>query len=375
MDWDIARAGVEALLRWGGTDRELSISGGEPLLAKDLIRRIVAFVGARGPRDGSITYTLTTNGTLLDNDTLAFLVDQNFNLQISFDGVRAAQDHRRRGSFDSLDRLLDRIQTAHPEFWADRVAVGITLAVSTIPFLARSIEYFVRKGVEHIVVHPAVTWQMWDSTSERELETQVDEILEVSERHWRRTRRLPVGFLHPTEPLDRSFSKPPIACGACAGTGLTVDVEGRAWGCQLLASSIQHLSPLGRSVADALDLGDIRDPAIDRKLAELPRRALNQPLLWALDRKTASYGRCCECRHLATCHICPASTVHIWDNADALRIADFSCAFNRITLDAAALFTRRTSIDRLFDLMDALEEPMRRLAEVLPPGADVRGEG
>ena len=223
---------------------------------------------------------------------LGFLVDHDFRLEISFDGVRAAQDRRGRGTFDVVDRVTDRIQTAHPKFWADHIAVGVTLTVSSIPFLAQSIRYFIGKGVEHIEVHPVVTWQSWDTTSECELVRQVDQILEMSERRWRRTRKLPVGFLRPTESPDPSLPRPPIACGACAGTGLTVDVDGRAWGCQLFASSIQHLPPLGRPVADALDLGDIRDSTIDGKLAALPRAGLGQPVLWALDKKGSSYSRC-----------------------------------------------------------------------------------
>ena len=365
MDWNIVRAAVETLLRWG--DGELSFSGGEALLAKDLLRRTVGFLESEGPRDGSITYTLTTNGTLLDDAMLDFLVEHDFELQISFDGVRAAQDRRGRHTFDTMDQLLDRIQTAFPEFWVSRVAVGVTLTVPTIPSLARSIRYFIGKGVEHVEIQPVVTWQSWDSASERELVRQVDQILEMSERHWRRTRKLPVGFLRPMESPDPSLPRPPIACGACAGTGLTVDVEGRAWGCQLFATSIQQLSPLGRLVGDALDLGDIRDPAIDAKLAGLPRAGLGQPVLWALDKKTSSSGRCSECRHLASCHVCPASTVHIPNNEDPLKIADFPCAFSRITLDAAAEFARFSSIDRLMTGLDDLKEPMRRLERVLPP--------
>jgi len=366
MDWSVAREAAEAVLRWSGGDCKLSFSGGEVLLAEDLLRRTVAFVEAERPRDATIPYTLTTNGTLLDDAMLGFLVDHDFELQISFDGVREAQDLRGKNTFEVLNRLIGRIQNTYPEFWKNRVAVGVTLTVSTIPFISRSIQYFIENSVEHVEIQPVVTWQRWDAASERELVRQVDQILEMSERHWRRIHKLPVGFLRPRKPPDPFLPRPPIACGACAGTGLTVDVEGRAWGCQLFASSIQQLPPLGRSVADALDLGDIRDPAIDGRLAALPRAGLDQPVLWALDKKSSSYSRCSDCRHLAACHICPASTVHIPSNEDPLKIADFPCAFSRITLDAAAEFARFTPIDRLLTGLDDLKEPMRRLEKVLP---------
>ena len=50
--------------------------------------------------------SLTTNGTLLGDDLLAFLADHDVRLDISFDGVLAAQEVRGAGSFPTLDRLL-----------------------------------------------------------------------------------------------------------------------------------------------------------------------------------------------------------------------------------------------------------------------------
>jgi sulfatase maturation enzyme AslB (radical SAM superfamily) len=366
MDWSVARAAVEMLLRRSDGDCELSFSGGEPLLAPDLVRRTVRFVESVRARDASIEYTLTTNGTLLDDAMLGFLVEHDFGLQISFDGVCAAQDRRGRSSFDILDRLLDRIQTGYPDFWEDRVVVGVTLSVATIPYFAESMEYFIGKGNAHIEVQPVVTWQQWDAAAERELDQQVEQILSVSERHWRSTRKVPVGFLRPSKAPDPSLERPPVACGACVGKGLTVDAEGRAWGCQLFASSIQDLPPLGDSVAEALDVGDIRDPSFDGRLAALPRKGLGQSVLWSLDKKSPSHGRCCECRHVASCHICPASTIHIPDNHDPLRVADFPCAFSRITLDAENEFARRTAADRFLDALKGIGESVRLMNEALP---------
>ena len=96
------------------------------------------------------------------------------------------------------------------------------------------------------------------------------EIVGISERHWRSNRQVPVGFLRPVEAQEPATPRPPFACGACAGESMTVDVEGRVWGCQLFSSSIQELQPLGLDVAGVLDLGDIRDPAIEDRLAALP---------------------------------------------------------------------------------------------------------
>ena len=84
-------------------------------------------------------------------------------MQLSFDGVPAAQDLRGPGTFAVLDRLLDRLREDHPDFFSEKLSVALTLVPSTIPFLADSIEYFLRKGVQQdrgfAGPHPPARWR------------------------------------------------------------------------------------------------------------------------------------------------------------------------------------------------------------------------
>ena len=67
--------------------------GGEPLLNKPVIRKVVArcneLAAARGQKAG---YSITTNATLMDDEMAALIVDNNFGLMASLDGPQALHD-------------------------------------------------------------------------------------------------------------------------------------------------------------------------------------------------------------------------------------------------------------------------------------------
>jgi len=366
MEWDTARSAAETLLRWTDDDFEIGFSGGEPLLAGDLMRRFVTYFESRRPAGSKVRYVVTTNGTLLDRAMTAFLVDHDMQLRLSFDGVRAAQDLRDPASFDVLHSLAGRLRTDYPDYFRSRVSIGSTVSVASIPYLADSATYLLGLQIENIQIEPVVTWEGdWDAAAERELGRQIDRILEISLDHWQRVRSVPVNFLVPEPGSDTSMMRPPFACGACIGNGVSVDPDGRAWGCHLFSSSVQEVPPMGQGVSKLMDLGHIADPFLDQRLAELPRRALEEPILGNLDTKCSMLGACRDCEFLHGCVICPASAIHLPVAHDPLRVPDFSCVFSRLTQQAAAEFRRRTAAARFFDLLDRFEDPLQQLNEAI----------
>src|SRR3990170_2286015 len=69
--------------------------GGEPLLAFEEIRRTVEQIERLSKKRGiKAHYSLTTNGSLLNDYILDFLEDHEFSVLLSFDGL--AQDISRR---------------------------------------------------------------------------------------------------------------------------------------------------------------------------------------------------------------------------------------------------------------------------------------
>jgi sulfatase maturation enzyme AslB (radical SAM superfamily) len=362
MNLSTARAAVDALLRWSPEDLGLSFSGGEPLLEAELLREVVEYLDWRRPEGSPVEYTVTTNGTLLTPELTGFLLDHGFRVQISFDGVRAAQELRAPGSFDVVDGALRRLLAAHADSRRGTVAVEMTLTVAAIPRLAESVRYLVGLGLEHIQVGPVVTWEPgWCDAAENELRRQVEQVLADSLELFERERRSPVAFLRPT--VRRRHR--PFVCSAASGDTVAVDSDGRVWGCHLFASSLQHLPHLAREVSEVLDLGSVDDPGLDNRLTHLPRAGRSLRLLTQMRDKLSSQHACGECPHVNACLVCPLATCHIPGNADPRRVPDQHCAFNRITLEAAAAYRERTLEARLLEKLERLEGPLRRINAAL----------
>ena len=116
MDWSTARAAVDFLFD--------SVPRRE--VPAELLRRRAAARAAPDPPRGGvrpqaragderIRFGIITNGTLVDDATVHFLADHRFDTRLSFDGVRAAQNQRSRGSFSALDdTFLERLRRSFP---------------------------------------------------------------------------------------------------------------------------------------------------------------------------------------------------------------------------------------------------------------------
>jgi len=104
--------GVKNLIRMRIPElRRLTISwfGGEPLLARDIIREIMADARSlASDRESAVHSDMTTNAYLLNRDVFEeMLVSGVSDYQVSFDGTRAEHDRKRilaggRGTFDRI---------------------------------------------------------------------------------------------------------------------------------------------------------------------------------------------------------------------------------------------------------------------------------
>ncbi len=83
--------------------------GGEPaLMGLDFFRRSVAYAEKHRRPGMRVTYTIQTNGTLLDDEWAAFFKEHQFLVGISIDGPRAMHDAYRvdKGGQPTFDRVL-----------------------------------------------------------------------------------------------------------------------------------------------------------------------------------------------------------------------------------------------------------------------------
>jgi uncharacterized protein len=106
----VALRAVEYLAEHSGSrvNIEIDFFGGEPLMNLDVVKETVACGREIGKKAGKNFYfTITTNGTLLDRENIAFINEEMDNVVISIDGRKEVHDAIRcdrtgRGSYDRI---------------------------------------------------------------------------------------------------------------------------------------------------------------------------------------------------------------------------------------------------------------------------------
>lgn len=369
MEWETLRAAVDLLLASQQPQVRLLLYGGEPLLELPLIRRAVEYAEGQRPAGKEIRFVLITNGTLLDAQTAAFLEARRFKVQLSFDGVPAAQQVRGAGTFALLDALLDRLRRDHPDLHRD-MSVSPTITAATVGCLADSFDYFLEKGVPEVAVSMSVTPDPgWRPEMIDALDGQFARIFDRSRAHLACTGAVPFALFrkHAAEPSSCSRDRP--QCSAARGGTVTVDVDGSAYGCVMFAASYQALPPGElRSRLDTLRLGGIGEPSFAPRLDGYAAAAARSGLFDGRAASFSSYGRCADCRFLGSCCVCPASLGRVPGGADLRRVPDPICAFNRVALGYRERFPAQPSI---LDMVSG-RAPLPSLLQDLglkPPGA------
>jgi sulfatase maturation enzyme AslB (radical SAM superfamily) len=341
MEWSTLHSALEVALASESRDLEIRFIGGEPLLELPLIRRAVADVDRQSPSGKHVKFSISTNGLLLDEETITFFAQHEFDTQLSFDGIRQAQDIRGRGTFPKLNSLLERIYCDFPGFFRRNLHIASTLYSGNMRHLADSVGYFMSKEVPRITIGPLLThdpaWRLEDID---ELDRQFARIFDASLEYFHLTGEVPVEVLRNFDASYNHHSPSDGAmCGAAHGHGMAVDVDGQVTGCVTFAESYQRLpTEFLRSRLEPMRMGDVRDPTFRHRLSLYPQAAESAGLFHQKRAKYSSYRRCASCAYVNDCSICPTSIGHIPGNTDPDRVPDLPCAFNLIALKYRAMF-------------------------------------
>ncbi len=139
MQYSVAERAVKFFLDrckrliYGGMSIYNSISfyGGEPLISFDLVKKICEFA-KKTPKE-EILFSMTTNGTLLSEEKIKYLMGNKFFLLVSLDGPKKINDRYRitrngKGTFDLVSRNLKMIREKNEKYYKANVHFSIVLA-------------------------------------------------------------------------------------------------------------------------------------------------------------------------------------------------------------------------------------------------------
>ena len=128
----------------------INFYGGEPLLKKDMIIDTIEYVKSK-KTNTDFYYAMTTNGTLLDDEFIKYMKENNFiNVTYSFDGTKETHDLNRltadgKGTFDIvLENAKKLINTL------DSVVVNVVITKNNLQDLSKNVEFLIGVGFKKI---------------------------------------------------------------------------------------------------------------------------------------------------------------------------------------------------------------------------------
>ncbi len=253
MSLEVAQRAVDYLLTHAGRRRHVEIDffGGEPLLNLPVIRETVAYAQEQANQLGKkFGFTITTNGMLLDQPAIDFILQNEINLVLSIDGRPEVHNALRqtKGGKDSHSQVSAAIQW-FLECWRSwHGAKGYyylrgTFTRHNLDF-ANDFSYLLSQGFRNISLEPVVD-QLCSPHALRweDLPVLRREYQELAKRYLDACRVDPeVRFFHFEVDLNEGPCLPKRLSGCGAGHAyLAVDAGGELYPCHQLIGQPQFI--------------------------------------------------------------------------------------------------------------------------------------
>lgn len=232
MEERVAFDAIVWLLHASGPRDSLNVNfmGGEPLIRFKLIKKLVPFAKRRAEQQGKrIHFGMTTNGTLVSDEVVAFWKRWGMGFHTSIDGTPEVQDLNRpttggRGSSRLVEKAVPKILAVRPGTTARS-----TVTPQTAGTLFDSYRYFRSLGYKDIAFVPG-GGRVWDDSSialyEHEFRRVADAWIEDL-RSGEFVRLKGVEEFIQGEIRGERYKH---ACGAGRGL-LLIDIHGDIWPC------------------------------------------------------------------------------------------------------------------------------------------------
>jgi uncharacterized protein len=215
-----------------GARLNLAFLGGEPLVNRKVLRAATqhAVELAEG-REAKITFSITTNGTLLSEDDGRFFEEHGFAVTISIDGPREAHDALRpfKGGGGSYDSVMKRVAPLLKMQQRMQVSARVTVTPRNLS-LRRTLDTFIAAGFHSVGFSPMLSAPTGEGEMQaQDLELMLGEMIDCGrefERASRNGQRYPfANMVNAMREIHRGTHRP-YPCGAGAGyLGVSADGE------------------------------------------------------------------------------------------------------------------------------------------------------
>ena len=192
MDIEVARRSVDLLLAEAapGERYNLAFLGGEPLANRAVLRAATEHAAALAARRGArLTFSITTNGTLVDDGDAAFLEEHGFAVTVSLDGTREVHDALRpfRGGRGSFDATMRRVRPLLARQRRMQVSARVTVTPRNLA-LRETLDAFLGEGFHSVGFSPMLASPTGrDEMQAGDLEAMLGEMIDCGGEYERRT--------------------------------------------------------------------------------------------------------------------------------------------------------------------------------------------
>ena len=158
MNIEVARQIIKYLFEVRTPTVTLELQGGEPLLNWDVVRYLVENTRKFNTVNKNIHICIVTNGLLLSEEKIGFLLDHGVNICISLDGPEHLHDSNRifnkgAGSHKLVSAAIQRLKKAYKDRKMDQsINLMPTFTKQTIPFVKDVIDEHVQWGAAQIAI-------------------------------------------------------------------------------------------------------------------------------------------------------------------------------------------------------------------------------
>jgi sulfatase maturation enzyme AslB (radical SAM superfamily) len=297
--------------------------GGEPLLAFDQIEHAVMFLEEKNKNKAKdIKYSMTINGSLLNDDICRFLDRHNFSLLLSFDGL-AHDTGRQQGTFDDMvDIIQDMREYPGIDFNTNSV-----FPPRTVGELSKSIQFIMSLGIKAPRMALS-TVEEWDDEALARLKEQLTDLKNFLVSFYRETGTVPVKDFKIKE------SKGMFGCFA-AQDRMSISPDGKVWGCFLFHDFFKDKTDTREY--QKYFLGEL-DDFIENHETIMAEQLPNYKKLYQANFFTEK-NLCCSCKEVKSCKVCPVNAA-MAGSIVLGKIPSWRCKINNLMKEIRAEFHR-----------------------------------
>jgi uncharacterized protein len=234
MPLEVAEQAVDLLVNNAepGAKLNLAFLGGEPLVNRRVLQAATLRAAELAARRGlTLTFSITTNGTLLTEEDAIFFEAHGFAVTVSLDGPREAHNALRPyknggGSFDAIMRKLEPLLRCQRHM---QVSARVTVTPRNLE-LRRALDQFIAAGFHSVGFSPMLSAPNGNGEMQSaDLEVMLGEMIDCGQEFERRSlagERYPfANMVNAMREIQRGTHRP-YPCGAGAGyLGVSADGE------------------------------------------------------------------------------------------------------------------------------------------------------